>query len=198
MIKKIFFSLFVLVYFSSVSYSQIADSTQSIQPDLQLKKEVKVKKHKTKWPDPKKAILFAIIPGSGQLYNRRIWKLPFVYGALGTSIYFIVTNRTEYLRYKTALNLERQGLPHEFSDLSGFTETVLKGRRDILNKNMQQSYLVTIAFYFLQATEAFVDAHLRDFDVSEDLSFKIAPTIEFTALQSQAILGLSLTIPISR
>lgn len=190
---KTFFTVLVFFYFSGIGYSQIADTVQTVQPNLEIEK-VKVQKHKTKWPDPKKAILFSIIPGGGQIYNKRFWKAPIVYGAFAVNIYFITTSRKSYLEFSTALNLARQGLPNDFP---GANLTVLKGNRDIANKNMQQSYLVGIGIYLLQATEAFVDAHLRDFDVSEDLSMTIKPSFEYTALNHQPILGLSVNIPIN-
>lgn len=190
--KKILLVILSIFYFTFLGNSQVADSTKNTQINIKKAIAPKVKKD---WPDPNKAILFAIIPGGGQVYNKRWWKVPLVYAAIGGGIAVIKYNRDVYLEFKEALDLERAGLPHQFI---GTNATTLKRVRDLANRNMQQAYLITFGLYLLQATEAFVDAHLRDFDVSEDLSFKIKPNMEYTALLNQATLGLSISIPISR
>lgn len=169
------------------------DTKPEKEPDLKLEKTTL----SSDWPNPNKAILFAIIPGGGQIYNKRWWKLPLVYGAMAGGIWVIDYNRGFYIRFRDALNLSRAGLPHEFSEL-GFNTTTLKIKRDLANKYMQQAFLATFAIYVLQGTEAFVDAHLRNFDIDEDLSFKIVPNVDFLPEINQPMVGLSLTIPISR
>ena len=190
--KKILLAILSIFCFTVLGYSQVADSTKSTQINIEELVPSKVKKD---WPNPNKAIIFAIIPGGGQIYNKRWWKIPFVYAALGGGIAVIKYNRDAYLVYKEALNLSRAGLPNQFP---GVSATTLKRVRDLANRNMQQAYLITFGLYLLQATEAFVDAHLRDFDVSEDLSFKIKPSMEYTPVFNQAVPGVSISIPISR
>ena len=190
--KKILFTILSIFCFTIFGNSQVADTTKSAQINIEKAIPSKVKKD---WPDPNKAILFAIIPGGGQIYNKRWWKVPLVYAAIGGGIAVIKYNRDAYLEFKEALNLSRAGLPNSFP---GVNDTTLKRVRDLANRNMQQAYLITFGLYLLQATEAFVDSHLRDFDVSEDLSFKIKPNMEYTPLLNQATLGVSISIPISR
>jgi len=179
-----------------LGFCQQADSLKTAslpEPKLELDKKQKV----ADWPNPKKAILFAIIPGGGQVYNRRWWKLPLVYGALTAGVLIVDYNRDFYLRYRAALNLARAGEPHEFTPF-GLSTTTLKIRRDLANKYMQQAYLATFAIYLLQGTEAFVDAHLRTFDMDEDLSLKLRPTVDFLPQTNQPVVGMTISIPISR
>ncbi|MCB0651139.1 MAG: hypothetical protein KDC85_07685 [Saprospiraceae bacterium] len=193
--KKLILFVF-LVGFLCQGFGQQLDSLAikpEKEPDLKLEKTTR----SSEWPNPNKAILFAIIPGGGQIYNKRWWKLPLVYGAIAGGIWVIDYNRGFYIRFRDALNLSREGLPHEFSEL-GFTSTTLKIKRDLANKYMQQAFLATFAIYVLQGTEAFVDAHLRNFDIDEDLGFNITPNVDFLPEINQPIVGLSLTIPISR
>ncbi|KAA3637407.1 MAG: hypothetical protein DWQ02_06815 [Bacteroidetes bacterium] len=184
-----------MLFFGMLSFGQQIDSLNTPElpePQLQLNK-----KEKAEWPVPKKAILFSIVPGGGQIYNKRWWKVPVVYGFMAGGVWAINRNRGFYLRFNEALNLSRQGLPHEFTEL-GLTTTTLKIRRDLANKYMQQSYLATVVFYLLQGTEAFVDAHLRNFDLDEDLSFKVSPSLEYIPQSNQPVVGMTIAIPISR
>ena len=144
------------MFFGVLCFGQQIDSLNTPtlpEPNLQLDKKKKV----SDWPNPNKAILFAIIPGGGQIYNKRWWKVPLVYGAMTAGVLVVDYNRDFYLRFKNALNQARAGETHEFSAF-GFSETTLKIRRDLANKYMQQAYLATFAIYLLQGTEAFVDA----------------------------------------
>jgi hypothetical protein len=193
--KKLLFAC-SFILFGMLGFSQQIDSLRSPslpEPKLKLDKEVKI----SDWPNPKKAILFAIIPGGGQVYNRRWWKLPLVYGAMTAGVLVIDYNRDFYLRYREALNLARAGETHEFTPF-GLSTTTLKIRRDLANKFMQQAYLATFAIYLLQGTEAFVDAHLRTFDMDEDLSLKLRPSVDFLPQTNQPVVGMTISIPISR
>ena len=186
----------LLVTCGFIGFGQHVDSLKTAdlpEPQLNLDKEAKV----SDWPNPKKAILYAIIPGGGQIYNKRWWKVPLVYAAMGAGVWFIDYNRDFYLRFSNALNLARAGQPHEFTEF-GLTIETLKIRRDIANKYMQQSYLATVAIYLLQGTEAFVDAHLRNFDLDEDLSLELRPSVDFMSLTNHPVVGMTLSVPISR
>lgn len=186
----------IMLFFGLLGFGQQIDSLTTPElpePELNLNEIQKA----DEWPSPKKAILFAIIPGGGQIYNKRWWKVPIVYAFMAGGIYAIDLNRDWYLRLNTALNLSREGLEHEFTPF-GLTTTTLKIQRDRYNKYMQQSYLATVAFYLLQGTEAFVDAHLRNFDLDEDLSFKVSPSLEYIPQTNQPVVGMTIAIPISR
>lgn len=146
------------------------------------------------WPSPRKALRWAIIPGGGQIYNRRWWKLPLVYGAFGGMVYAIDYNQSRFRRLRTALDLKRQDLPHEFTGTSLDDERTLLILRDEFDKNTQLSYVGIVLIYALQGIEAFTDAHLRHFDISDDLSLQVKPSFETPDIGGMPAPGLGLKL----
>jgi hypothetical protein len=139
------------------------------------------------FPVPKKAALWSLLPGGGQIYNKK-WafiKVPIVYGALGTTIYLITFNQKQYRDYKTA-DFNYRNSPDPNNPQTGITRINPKftnaGRlrevRDAYFKRTQQMYILTGVTYLLAAAEAFTSAHLAHFDVSDDLSFRVKPSFE--------------------
>jgi hypothetical protein len=110
-----------------------------------------------------------VLPGSGQIYNRDWWKTPLVYGALAGTGYLVKINYDEYQRYKTARALLIEGKPNEFSALNP-TESALRAARDYYRSNFELSCVALGVVYILQGIEAYTAAHLKNFDISEDLS----------------------------
>jgi hypothetical protein len=131
-------------------------------------------------PNPKKSALYSLIlPGSGQIYNGNWWKTPFVYAAIGGSIAYLQINQSRYKRFKTALELELAKKPHEFTGKINSAEA-LRNLRNKYDKNTQTSYIGVVVVYGIVAIEAFVDAHLQNFDISDDLSIKVKmPGLQF-------------------
>lgn len=143
-------------------------------------------------PDPMRAIwLGAVVPGYGQIINRKYWKLPFVYGGFFGCYYAVDYNSRQYLNYKNAyldiiddddstnsyLELIPDGYTIDsYGGKSSFTN-LLKSGMDKSRYNRDLSVIITIAYYGLTLIDAFVDAHLLDYDISPDLSLKIRPSI---------------------
>ncbi len=125
-------------------------------------------------PVPQRAALLSLIPGGGQLYNRRYWKVPIVYGVMGGLFFLAEDNRKEYVRFRDAYQKELAGEPHDFP---GVSATVLRNNRDIWHKNMEEAYIFLGLTYLIQIAEAYVDAHLQDFDISDDLSASWKPVV---------------------
>ncbi len=132
--------------------------------------------------NPKYAVLrSAIIPGWGQITNKKIWKLPFVYGALGTTAYIFFRNVKQYKEanaaYKNAIDNDTANdyLIREpyFTVLS--RPDRIKNFRNEVRQNVDYSVLFFIAFWGLNVADAAVDAHLKTFDVSDNLSLQIHP-----------------------
>lgn len=146
-------------------------------------------------PRPTTAAYLSIIPGGGQIYNRRYWKTPIVYGVLGGLVYLTEFNRKEYIRYRSAYESALAGKPHEFSSLN-LPSSVLRNARDFTRKSMEEAYIFLSLAYFVQIAEAYVDAHLQDFDISDDLSFRVEPAMIPSAAGSFA--GIGISIPLSR
>lgn len=125
-------------------------------------------------PSPSRAALLSLVPGGGQIYNRRYWKAPIVYAAMGGLFLLSRENRKDYLSFKTAYELALQGKEHEFSSLN-LPPSVLRNARDESRKSLEESYIFLSLVYIAQIAEAYVDAHLQDFDVTDDLSLRLKP-----------------------
>ncbi len=149
-------------------------------------------------PVPKKSLIWSAIPGGGQFYNRRYWKIPLVYAALGGMVYLIDYNQTNYRNLKTALELKIQDLPHEYSGTRIDDVRTLRNLRDEFDKNTQLSYIGTVIVYALQGIEAYTDAHLMNFDINEDLSLQLKPHIELNPATQTMAPGLGLRLCFSK
>ncbi len=159
------------------------DSLPINKTSLGIKKDTLSLKKAKFIPIPKKALIYSIIPGGGQIYNRKLWyiKLPLVYGAFIGSGIAIQYNSSFYSYFKknhynklNKIELDKSKVPN----ISFLSTDVLRQYRDSFYKSAQQSYVVFALVYILSAAEAFTTAHLLNFDVSEDLSFKLKPSFE--------------------
>ena len=140
--------------------------------NVQLLKDTTTKKH-----SPKKAArLSALLPGLGQAYNKKYWKIPVVYAALGTSTYFIINNNKEHKKYKKAY-IARTDNDSTTVTLLKYTTENIKLRRDYYRRNLELSIVATAGIYILNIVDATVDAHLFDFNVNENLSMRIEPQV---------------------
>jgi hypothetical protein len=182
------------------SLSKVAAALGSLSGDSAqaLKKErFFYKVFKKDYPNPKMALYLSLaVPGGGQIYNKRWWKLPFVYGAYAGLVYAIDYNTGWYRRFKNAYIAELRDSIHEFSN-TRLQADDLKRLRDKFDKNKQLSYIGLVAVHLIQGAEAFVDCHLKTFDVGDDLSLKLKPT--FNWLESgESVVGLGLSLQIGR
>ncbi|GGK32992.1 hypothetical protein GCM10007962_29150 [Yeosuana aromativorans] len=139
---------------------------------------------------PAKAAFYsAVLPGLGQAYNKKYWKIPIVYGALGTGIYFYTNNNKEYNRYRDAYKRRLAG----FEDDEFFGRIDLNGlqrAQKFYRKNKEISLLVTIGIYALNIIDANVDAHLLQYNIDKNLT--LAPHFKFNEMDAKSDLGLTL------
>lgn len=167
-------------------------------------------------PDPKKAVLMALVPGLGQIYNRKFWKLPIVYGGLMGCMYAVTWNNRNYQDYSTAykdimMDAEEPNRPVEefhtsWQDLLGVGydpkewvtntnfQTQLKNRKDYYRRYRDLSIIITVGVYALSIIDAYVDAQLFDFDISPDLSMHWEPTVTPQTAYSSRSYGLNCSI----
>ncbi|WP_445382628.1 DUF5683 domain-containing protein [Robiginitalea sp. IMCC43444] len=155
---------------------------------------------------PSKAAFYsAVLPGLGQAYNRRYWKVPLVWGAIGTGVAVYIYNDRLYDRFRTAFKRRRAGFTDdEFFDLNkddGFTPTnpdlseqALQDGQERYQRDRDLSLLITIALYALNIIDANVDAHLKQYNVDEDLSMQIQPYLDYHPITSDPNYGLALSI----
>ena len=139
------------------------------------------------------AFYSAVLPGLGQAYNKKYWKIPLVYGAIGTGVYFFISNKNLYERYQTAYKLRLSGRDDEFNGSDGNPNVSNDGlirAQTILKKNRDLALFATIGLYVLNIIEANVDAHLDDKAFSKNLSFR--PTIEINPVDFNTVAGISL------
>ena len=137
---------------------------------------VLVKKH-----SPTRAAVYsAVLPGLGQAYNKKFWKIPIVYAGFTVFIYFIISNNQEYQQYNDAYRYVATG-DTTYTDnelVFQYSEEQLRDSRDFYKRNMELSIILGSIWYILQIVDASVDAHFFEYDISDDLSIRLDPLIE--------------------
>lgn len=209
----------ILLFFLLTSYAQ--NETKLVNPKLKKDSVVygqfsgdtvnlKINKEKQAFkPDPIKVVwMGAIIPGYGQIMNRKYWKLPIVYGGFLGCAYAISLNTSNYETYKTAYRdiIDTDPTTNSFIDILpegrtveniGGIETykgILKTGQDNYKRYRDLSIIVSIGYYALTLVDAFVDAQLYDFDISPDLSLRFQPTLMENSYGMKNTLGLQCNI----
>ncbi|MCQ2064829.1 MAG: DUF5683 domain-containing protein [Bacteroidaceae bacterium] len=160
----------------------------------------------TVWePEPKKAVLFSIVPGGGQIYNKKYWKLPVVYGGFVGCVYALTWNQSTYTDYRKAYvdimdsdpdtrSYEDFLPPHYEIDTSmeDWLKDVFKNRKNKYRRQRDLSIFAFVGMYVLSAIDAYVDAELYHFDISPDLSLQWQPQIDIERGVGTAGLALAL------
>ncbi|WP_157501271.1 DUF5683 domain-containing protein [Lewinella sp. 4G2] len=153
---------------------------------------------------PKRALLWSIIPGGGQAYNKKFWKVPLVYGGLLGMVAYADFNQTQYRRFRDAIFDRCLGegnvivIPNETCivnegefPVAQVPTNALISARDNADRARQTAYIGIFVVYALQAVEAYTDAHLQEFDISDDLSIHLGPLT-----QPEYAVGYGLTVPL--
>ena len=145
----------------------------------------------------KAAIMSAVLPGLGQIYNRKYWKLPIVYTAVGTSIWVFVKWQNDFERYRRAYIDLMDGDPytnyHKKLEVPSYLneQQVITKRKEMLRGWRDWSIVAVVAAYALNIIDANVDAHMMDFSLDDNISLNIRPCFLENSINSQKI-GLSL------
>ncbi|SEW47594.1 hypothetical protein SAMN05421841_3569 [Chryseobacterium wanjuense] len=192
--KKIFFTFFLCLF--AIAYSQV-NPNDTIRVEHHPKDSVSVEKNNTKTEakivsdlekangptkktlklNPTKAGLYsAVLPGLGQFYNKKYWKIPIVWGAVGTGVGIAVWNDKQYRKYREYYIAKLNGTPNEFVDSHPWLDKVALGNAQDRSKR-QRDYAIAITglIYILNIVDAVVDAHLYESRHDPDLSFN--PTV---------------------
>lgn len=193
--KFVFACLLSLQLSSGLLFAQrtdavLKDSINTVAIDSIVLQQPKTRK-------PGNALKWALIPGGGQVYNRSWWKLPLVYGGIMGAIGYAENSQSNYRRAINALEAKCYGVEdpdsctpttHEFTGTSLDDISALRNIRDTYDKRRQSAYIFVFLAYILQGVEAYTDAHLKTFDVDEDLSLiKLGPIPQNGALVSYGI-----------
>lgn len=150
----------------------------------------------------KATTLSTICPGAGQIYNKSYWRVPIVIGGMASTIYTIDWNNRGYKRFKTAYSLRVDydknpdkypgGAADEFR--GAYSATFLKNLKDSYRRNRDLCILLTAGVYMLQIIDAHVDAHLQDYDISDDLTMNLEPYFDYTTVGSNPAIGVNMSL----
>lgn len=166
--------------------NSLALATKNVVLDTVKKKE---HVHNTKL-----ATCLSFIPGAGQIYNHKAWKVPIFYGLLAGASYFVYSygTKTKSLRneyvYRMNGNLDMLNPTYE-----NYTDENILGMRNSYRTNLEISVAALAIVYVLNIIDACVDAHLYDFDITDDLSMRLTPSVQQYSFMSTPVTGLSLT-----
>lgn len=166
-------------------------------------------------PNPTRAVLYSIVPGLGQIYNRKYWKLPILYGGLMGCAYAITWNHKNYSDYSQAYwGITREDPWAHKDEWKDFVSSInvndeeamrakaldanfvsqLKSRKDYFRRYRDMSIFIAVGVYVLGILDAYVDAHLFDFDISPDLSMRVEPAITPANGYSPHVYGINCSI----
>jgi hypothetical protein len=206
----LFFILFTTAVAAQEGESTTQEKDSVLSPELQTEEVVVqdslfVKREEMNPLAPSKAAFYsAILPGLGQIYNKRYWKVPLVYAAIGTGIYVYTYNDDLYDRFRTAFKRRRAGFTDdEFYNFNG--DDLVVGEPDLSDEALQDgqeryqrdrdlALVVTIALYALNIIDANVDSHLKQFNVDDDLSMDFRPYLEYNPITANPNYGMAITI----
>jgi hypothetical protein len=156
--KKVFLLAFFILYYITGNAQAPVDSTARI--------------HSVR----KATLLSTFLPGAGQVYNKKYWKVPLVYAALGATVYYINHNNSNYKKYNEAL-LRRYDTDSTNELFTNISNDNLRLLSDGYRRNRDLSFAAATIVYVLNIIDAHVDAHLFSFNVDDNLSLKIEPSV---------------------
>jgi len=194
-IKFIFSGLFFLLLTNFLVAQELDTLAVATSADTIVKKNQDYKPYNALAP-AKAAFYSAILPGLGQAYNGKYWKIPIAYAGLGVGIYFVVENDKQLDRYRSAYKRRLAGFnDDEFSNPNPggpprvSTDGLIRAQK-FYRRNKELALLVTAGIYALNIIDANVDAHLQQFNVSEDLSLR--PAVNFDQFTGKPEYGIGL------
>lgn len=173
---------FVLILLFFVSISVNAQENDDVEYPEDTTQKVKKKFFREGHDPAKAALLSAALPGAGQVYNKKYWKLPIVYVGLGGLAGLVGYSAVEWKGYTKAYRLELDDDPATVGNYRGFTgENQLLIKRRQFKRTLDISAIALTVYYLLNIVDATVDAHLIDFNVTDDISVSIVPDFNYQA-----------------
>lgn len=168
----------LVVLISFVCFGQQQDLSNSIKKEIDPLRPAKA------------AFYSAVLPGLGQVYNKRYWKLPLIYGGIGASIYYYDLNNKNFKRYRNAYKRRLAGFTDdEFQDVIFDNDRLIDGM-NFYKQYRDQSMLFVIGTYFLNILDANIDAHLKQYNINQNLSLK--PYMDQNPIVADHHFGVSL------
>jgi len=183
------FALCLIMDFGSHAQTDSIKAVSKSKTDSTLTTKWNVKKK----ADPRRAtLLAAVLPGAGQMYNRKYWKLPILYSAAFVLGYYINFNNQQYVYTRDSYLQVQAGLNDRYN--GAYSLQQLAQLREYWRRNRDLLIILSGFTYLLNIADAAVDAHLGSFDVSDDLSLKFGPNLDLIGFQPVLGLGLKFTI----
>ncbi|MBR9914626.1 MAG: hypothetical protein GYB32_07340 [Algicola sp.] len=195
MLNKCILTCVFSLLFLGVSLAQEDNKSDEVDTSLMVVKDsVSTKKREPiNVLAPSKAAFYsAVLPGLGQAYNKKYWKIPLVYAAIGIPVYFYIQNDKDYDLYRDAYRKRLAGFVQgsEGDPFPNVSNDGLIRAQQQLRRNKELALLLTIGMYALNIVDANVDAHLLQFNVDEDLSLR--PHFKYNQMENTSDLGLTL------
>lgn len=192
MSPRVFSFLICLLFFSTIQAQN--NTTDSVEVNKPIKKKETVVPHKKHSPT-KATIYSAVLPGLGQAYNQKYWKIPVIYGLGGLLVYNITSSNTKYVDYRDALyaRQDEDALTIDTEYLTIYSDSQLITRKDFYKRKRDINIIYALLLYTANIIDATVDAHLMHFEVGEKYIMTLEPTFLPTASVSNSI-GLSLKL----
>ena len=202
LLRKLLSLILIITAFSSIGNAQIVDTSvtrklmhtgdtivRPVEENPTFKETDSIKLQNPNYRSPRKAaIRSAILPGWGQVYNKKIWKVPIVYAALGGTAWYFFDNRKWFkdfqIGYRVAYNIADAGDSTGYDKIKSYQvrnavdqnrQNELRSYREEFRRNLDYAAVYFVLAWALNVIDATVDAHLSTFDISPDLTFKIQP-----------------------
>ncbi len=185
-----FITLAVLAFlFFQNSFSQETASRDSV-PSKEIKKDT-IRHHSVS----RAVIQSAVVPGWGQVYNKKWWKVPIIYAGFGGLGFSIGWNAKRFRTYSDAYRLRVDG---DTSTVDGYVNVYSEGNlitlKNYYKRNMNLAIIFTGVLYALNIIDAAVDAHLFEYDISDDLTLRVEPQLRFSGNSGNTFTGLTMNM----
>jgi len=186
----------VLLLFILLVFADSFIDAQVVSQDSTYVGDTTVIKH-----SPRKAVFMSLVPGAGQIYNQKYWKVPIIYAAIGTLTYFIIDYNKKYKTFVHGYNdfMSKDPTRTSYLNIRGYEnysqdpQFYLKGYRDFYRRWRDLDVLILAGVYVLNIIDANVDAHFFNFEIDDDISLNVKPYI-FEPFHNSKNMGLSLNI----
>lgn len=195
----------LILFFASLVFFNPSGTFSQQKLEKPPNQENKEDQEKQKDPDAdfkshsvgKAAIFSAVLPGLGQAYNRKYWKIPIIYAGFGVIGYFVISNNKNFQDFKEAYiyTANNETYPINNPYVGKYTLTQLQDAMDFYERNRDLSYIIGGVWYIANILEAYVDAHFFEYDISQDISMKIGPSVtRMPDMANQQAPGLKISL----
>lgn len=189
--NKLWFVLLICLGTHFVAGAQVVDTDDALPPNPLMHDPVVIKVEEPH--SANKALRLSILPGLGQIYNHQAWKVPIIYGLLGGFGYFIYTSYTDCQMFKDEYLHRVNTGERVLADYTNYSDENIYNLYQTNNQRFQLLIALSVVVYGLNLLDAYVYGHLFDFQIDENISMKIAPTV-VPSMEQWGNLGLGVSL----